>query len=250
MEIEWARLKAAELRELARRDAVVLVPVAAMEQHGPHLPVQVDSVLCPEACRRAARLLAEDGAAVVTPVVWTGISEHHMAFGGTFTLDFTTFFGLLRCICTSLKRDGFRRIALVNGHGGNVFGLRVVVDELTRDLELPLTTVNYWHPAAEQFRGILEKQPGVQHACEGETSMMLALMPELVDMAAAEGAGVPSDVVAGGVSGAPYRWLSFPERTQSGVIGSPEAASAEKGERLLTAAAEHLAAALRAVPGW
>jgi len=67
---------------------------------------------------------------VVAPTVWSGLSEHHMPFGGTFTLDFATFKSLIECLCRSLLRLGFRRVLLLNGHGGNVAALRVVVDEL------------------------------------------------------------------------------------------------------------------------
>ena len=102
MELEWARLKAGELRALAERDAIVVLPVAAMEQHGPHLPVMVDSLLCAEVALRTARRVAARQPVVVAPTVWSGLSEHHMAFGGTFTLDFATFSALLGCLCRSL----------------------------------------------------------------------------------------------------------------------------------------------------
>jgi creatinine amidohydrolase len=243
MELEWARSKAGELRALAERDAIVIVPVAAMEQHGPHLPVMVDSLLCAEVALRTARRVAAHQPVVVAPTVWSGLSEHHMAFGGTFTLDFPTFLALLRCLCRSLVRDGFRRIFLLNGHGGNRFALRVVVDELARELGAALATATYWEPAAGPFARILEQQPGVQHACEAETSMVLALRPELVDevrFAEARFVEPPHAVTQRGG----HLWRSFGGRTPTGVIGDPTAASAAKGERLLDAAAEAMAALL------
>ena len=164
MELEWARLKAGELRALAERDAIVVLPVAAMEQHGPHLPVMVDSLLCAEVALRTARSVAAREPVVVAPTVWSGLSEHHMPFGGTFTLDFATFSALLRCLCRSLVTHGFRRIFLLNGHGGNRWALRVVVDELSRELGAALATATYWEPAAGAIARILEQQPGVQHA--------------------------------------------------------------------------------------
>jgi creatinine amidohydrolase len=240
MELEWGRLQASELRALAQRDAIVVLPVAAMEQHGPHLPVMVDSLLCAEVALRTARRVAARQAVVVAPTVWSGLSEHHMPFGGTFTLDFPTFFALLRCLCRSLVTHGFRRIFLLNGHGGNRFALRVVIDELTGELGAALATATYWEPAAGLFARILEQQPGVQHACEAETSMVLALRPELVDQARLAGAKFiePPRVVS--QRGA-HVWRSFAARTPTGVIGDPTAASAAKGERLLDAAAEAIA---------
>jgi creatinine amidohydrolase len=240
MELEWARLKASELRALAAQDAIVVVPVAAMEQHGPHLPVMVDSLLCAEVALRTARRVAARQPVVVAPTVWSGLSEHHMAFGGTFTLDFPTFFALLRCLCRSLVTHGFRRIFLLNGHGGNRWALRVVVDELSGELDAGLATATYWEPAAGLFARILERQPGVQHACEAETSMVLALRPELVEaarFAEAKFSEAPHAVTQRGA----HLWRSFAARTPTGVIGDPTAASAEKGERLLDAAAETMA---------
>jgi creatinine amidohydrolase len=240
MELEWARLKASELRALAERDAIVVMPVAAMEQHGPHLPVMVDSLLCAEVALRTARRVAAREPMVVAPTVWSGLSEHHMPFGGTFTLDFATFAALLGCLCRSLVSHGFRRIFLLNGHGGNRWALRVVVDELSRELGAALATATYWEPAAGAIARILEQQPGVQHACEAETSMVLALRPELVDQARFAEAkfSEPPHLVSqrGG-----HVWRPFAGRTPTGVIGDPTAASAAKGERLLDAAAEAIA---------
>ncbi len=175
MDVEWAKLKAAELRDLAAREAIVVLPIAAMEQHGPHLPVMVDTLLCGEVARRAAERAA-GRPVVVAPTVWSGLSEHHMPFGGTFTLDFPTFKSLIECLCRSLMRHGFRRVLLLNGHGGNVAALRVVVDEL-RHMELRLLSATYWQVDPLAIADILERQSGVQHACEAETSMVMALRP-------------------------------------------------------------------------
>jgi creatinine amidohydrolase len=238
IEVRWGHLKAHELRARAAEGAIVVVPVAAIEQHGPHLPVMVDSLLCSAVAERAAESVAGRRPVVVAPTVWSGLSEHHMAFGGTITLDFATFCGLLRCICRSLQRQGFERVLLLNGHGGNEAALRVVVEELTGELGLALATVTYWQLAAEPFRAILERQSGVRHACEAETSMVLALRPELVDADRfAEARTV------GGETGPPgaWRWQSFAERTSSGALGDPTAASAAKGDRLLEAASAALA---------
>jgi creatinine amidohydrolase len=182
MDIRWDHLTAEQLRQLAAApEAIVVVPVAAMEQHGPHLPVMVDSLLCSAVAERATRQVLAQRPVVVAPTVWSGLSEHHMPFGGTITLDYPTFHALLRCVCRSLERHGFGRVLLLNGHGGNEAALRVVVEQLSTELEMVLATVTYWHLAAERFRAILERQSGVRHACEAETSMILALRPDLVD---------------------------------------------------------------------
>lgn len=249
-EIEWHNLKARELRALAERDAIVIVPVGSTEQHGPHLPVQVDALLAGEVARRAARRIAERSPVVVAPTVWAGLAEHHMSFGGTITLDLATFHGLLRCICQSIARHGFRRILLLNGHGGNITALNVIVGELTRELGVPVATATYWTvtKAEKAFEDILERQPKVQHACEAETSMLLRLKPELVDQDAMRKVEAPTSGY--GPKDGVYRWKSFAEVTKSGVIGVPQAASAEKGERLLEAAAAALAESLGSGEPW
>ena len=248
--LEWHDLKAAELRALAARDAIVIVPVGSTEQHGPHLPVQVDALLAGEVARRAARRVAEREPVVVAPTVWTGLAEHHMSYGGTITLDFPTFHAVLRCVCDSILRHGFRRVLLLNGHGGNIAAMTVIVGELKRELKAAIATATYWTlpKAAEAFAGILEQQQNVRHACEAETSMLLHLKPELVDAEAMRAVEAPTKGLLdqGGV----YRWRSFAEITESGVIGVPAAASAEKGEKLLDAAGEALAEALTGGDIW
>lgn len=245
-EVEWRRLRADQLRDQARQDAVVIVPVAALEQHGPHLPVEVDTLLGETVARRTAeKALALGTPTLVLPVLWTGISEHHMSFGGTVTLDFAAFSALVEGVVRSVVRHGFRRIVLLNAHGGNENALRTITDDLTPKLGVPIVQFTYWYAAAVPIAKILEKQGGLQHACEAETSMMLAVRPELV---AADRIGLArsntspglSDVVGGGV----YNWRSIGSRSGSGVIGHPEAASAEKGERLFEAIAGALAAKL------
>jgi creatinine amidohydrolase len=242
-EVDWWRLSAGEIKALAARDAVVIVPIGSTEQHGPHLPTQVDSLIVGEIAQRAARRVAPSMPIIVVPTVWSGLAEHHMSLGGTLSLDFPTFLALLRCVCRSLTRQGFRRILLLNGHGGNVAALTVVVNELAVEFGVPITTTTYWPLAREAFAAILERQKTVRHACEAETSMLLALAPELVDMArAADAVGPTGRELADAVgTEAVHRWRSFKSRTSHGAIGDPRGASAEKGEQLLEAAAEAVA---------
>jgi len=242
-ETEWRKLRADELREKARQDAVVVLPVASMEQHGPHLPVEVDSMLGEAvAARTAAKVAARGQPIVVLPVLWTGLSEHHMSFGGTITLDNAAFTGVVEGIVRSVLRHGFKRIVLLNAHGGNENALRTITDDLTPRLRASIVQFTYWYAAAVPIAKILETQGGLSHACEAETSMMMAVRPDLVavdriPMAKANTTPTVDDLVGGGV----YRWRSIGSRSASGVIGNPEAASAEKGERLLEAISTALA---------
>ena len=196
----------------------MIVPIGSVEQHGPHLPVKVDALLVGEIARRTARLIVDQQPVVVAPVVWCGLTEHHMSLGGTITLDYQSFFALVRCVCDSLVRQGFRRILLLNGHGGNVTALNVMVGELTREFNLPVVTCTYWHVAADAFGKILERQTNVRHAGEAESSMVMALAPELVDterLEDAKGEEAPELSDESGV----YRWRSMAAMTATGVIG-------------------------------
>jgi creatinine amidohydrolase len=240
MEVEWRNLRADQLRQ--RTGAMVIVPVAALEQHGPHLPVEVDSRLAEALVLRTAQKIQSRGEdALVLPVIWTGLSEHHMSFGGTISLDFPAFGMLIEGVCRSITRHGFRRIVLLNAHGGNENALRTITDELTPKLGLPIIQFTYWFASGSQIAEILEAQTGLRHACEAETSMMMALRPELVasdriDLARAN----PSPNPEPGL----YLWRTIAARSASGVVGHPEAASAPKGERLLEAISDTLATKL------
>lgn len=238
MEVEWRKLRADQLREAAKADAIVILPVAAIEQHGPHLPVETDTMIGEAVAIGTARQLAARGErALVLPVMWTGLSEHHMPFGGTITLRLGTFAAVIEDVCRSLQRHGFRRIALSNSHGGNENALRTVTDDLTIRLGLPIIQFTYFPAAAAVIAPLLTTQTGIRHACEGETAMMLALRPDLVakDRIPAR-ANTPSE------SGGPfYRWRSFAVRTETGVIGNPDAATAEQGGKMLEAITAKLA---------
>jgi creatinine amidohydrolase len=246
MQYEWRKLRADELREQARQDAIVILPIASLEQHGPHLPVEVDSLLGETvAARTAEKMLANGQKVLVLPVLWTGLSEHHMSFGGTITLDNATFSALVEGVVRSVLRHGFRRIVLLNAHGGNENALRTITDDLSPKLGVPIVQLTYWYAAAVAIAKILETQGGLQHACEAETAMVMAVRPDLVaidriPLAKSNASPDVADVVGGGV----YRWRSIGSRSASGVIGNPEAATPEKGEALFDAIASALAARL------
>ncbi len=237
--IEWANLKAHELRKLAADDAVVILPVAAMEQHGPHLPVQVDSRLATEVSQRAARKSFETQKTVVLPVVWAGLSEHHMPFGGTITLDYETLLSLFRCMVDSVQRHGFNKVLILNGHGGNIDACKMIAQTLSLEIsQVTVVASTYWLEAASRLAPILEEQSNVMHAGEAETSMMLRLEPGLVDDSDLASHRTDADLsflLAGEGS---FRWRDLAAVTTNGVLGDPTKADADKGEQLLEAASD------------
>ena len=239
MEYEWARLRADELCKYAQDDTVVILPVAALEQHGPHLPVMVDSRLAEEVSKRTASLGRAKGIPIITlPVVWHGLSEHHMPFGGTVTLTSNTFFLIVRDLIKSISRHGFSKFLILNGHGGNITAAEVCAQDISMELSLPIVAATYWLEAADRFAKILETQTNVMHACEAETSMMMALEPNLVVNSLLNEAKGPMklDFLTAGKGS--YRWRSLTHVTSNGVIGDPSHSSSAKGEQLLREASQ------------
>jgi creatinine amidohydrolase len=248
----WRELTAERLREEADAGALVLLPVASTEQHGPHLATGVDDILCSDICRRVAEALVASGKpALVAPTLWCGLAEHHVAFGGSFTLTLPTYHALLRDLCRSILRAGFRHILIVNGHGGNMSALAALTVELTRELDAPIATTTYFFAAEREFAEILEDQRAVLHACEAETSMMMVVRPDLVDSSRlSEATGQQADSPSAVLSPVLNRWRSFREMTATGVLGDARRSSSQKGERLIQAVVDGMARRLLAGEPW
>ena len=238
----WQDLTAEELRDKAAKDAIVVLPVASIEQHGPHLPVGVDTVLCSGVCKAAAER-ASDVELVVAPTLWCGMAEHHMAFGGTFTFDIPTYRAVLLAFLKSIERHGFHRVLIVNGHGGNIAALTAFLPDFARETLLHVEATTYFMLAEAALGPLLEDQQGVQHACEVETSMMMVLAPGSVREPRLSEAFGALDRAPGPQVVSRHR--SFRDMTETGVVGDARRASGEKGRACLDACAEALAGLLR-----
>jgi creatinine amidohydrolase len=226
------------------KDTPVVVPVAALEQHGHHLPVFTDSLLCGEVVRRAEERLGNR--ILVAPLLWLGNSDHHLDFAGTLSAPPRVYLDLLNGLIDNVVRHGFGRVVFVNGHGGNtVPGQQAVFEARQRYRgrdDLLLLFATYWLHAGRPA-GVEQAEMG--HACEWETSMMLRLRPDLVgDLAAVPpvGAGQPFAPAARG-------WVTQ-DRSTPGHIGDPRHATAEKGEALFRAFADGLVRLLERVMAW
>ncbi|HVN69002.1 MAG TPA: creatininase family protein [Candidatus Binatia bacterium] len=238
-EMTWPEVKAA-----AARPCVAIVPIATLEDHGRHLPIDTDLLLCTSVCELAASRAG--GRIVLVPAINHGYSPHHMDFPGALTIGAHTFIDYGLDVCKSLARHGFRRILIVNGHGSNTPFADIVARLCVVETGALAAAVNYWaapgvREAAESLR---ESDPvgGMNHACEFETSLYLALRPDLVEMSQAvrELSHRPSknywtDLIAGDGPLAMMEYWS--QLSESGVMGDPTAASVEKGRLLLDAAA-------------
>ena len=228
------------------REIVVVVPFAAIEQHGEHLPLFTDTRITEGILERLDRVDA--GWGLWLPVQRFGSSPHHMPFAGTLTLGSRTFLDVAGDLVTSIVEHGFRNVILLNGHGGNQALLDVAVQESRlRHRHLRIVHVTYWVVAAEAFGALRESpQGGMGHACEMETSIMLALEPSLVRSDRMRPDGEPPrsrfdhrDMLAPGKVG---QFRFWDERSKTGPLGDPTTATAEKGERFLAAAADAVAA--------
>ena len=245
-EVEWARLTGPDIRAVAARpDALAVLPIGSLEQHGPHLPVITDTASASAAAIRAARRVADEIPVLVLPGLWTGMSEHHLPFGGTISLDFDELRGVLRGIVRSLRAIGFARLLIVNGHGGNVDPLAVAARGLAHEYGLPVVACTPWFLIRGRVAEVADTAETPAHACEGETSVMMAVAPDLVRANRFDDAVQQRPEPVPTYDGFSRFW-SFSERAPvTGVRGDPRPASAEKGERFLDLQADALADAMR-----
>lgn len=244
----WKELTAAEIRELAGRNATVILPVASMEQHGPHLAVGVDTILCESVCRRAAEAVQTEMPIIVAPTLWCGLAEHHMAYGGTFTFDIPTYRVVLLSFLKCIERHGFKKVLIVNGHGGNISALATFLQDFATETGLKICATTYFELAQPAMEPILEDQERIRHACEGETSMMMYFAPDLVRHEKLPEAVGPTFTTPRPLRVDRYR--SFRSFSETGVVGDARRASPEKGERLAAVSCDAIAAVLKDPEAW
>jgi creatinine amidohydrolase len=230
------------------RDTPIIFPVAALEQHGGHLPVFTDSLLLGEIARRSAERVSER--VLWAPLTWLGNSDHHIDFPGTLSAAPRVYLDLLNGLAENFLTHGFRRIVFINGHGGNDVPGKQAIFELRQRhrarADLLLLFATYWHLAPDAWKAEPNlKQREMGHACEWETSMIIRLNPKLVGDVRSLETIDPGH----GFAPASRGWITK-DRTLPGHIGSPQFASAEKGEALFRAFTESVVALLERVIRW
>ena len=234
----------------------VVVPLGSCEQHGRHLPLFVDSLQVEAVASRVEQQMGPR--ALLAPTLWLGASHHHLDFPGTISLRPTIYAQMIQEVTRCILKAGFRRIFFLNGHGGNETpGSQALVDLIaTDDLadSAHLALASWWKIAAE---GLEPKRhamttAGVSHACEYETSLMLMLRPDLVDM----------DQVVEGEPVLDDRWYHpenhsrvsvyrrFHRLSSAGSMGCPSAATAAKGESIIEAVVSEVVEFIDAFAGW
>src|SRR5438270_623041 len=236
--MRFAEMTAPAIRDLSRDGTLIIAPIAACEQHSRHLPVFTDSILVGAVADGVEKALPDR--VLLLPVLWLGASEHHLPFGGTLTATLPTYEQMLVELRTPLLRDGFRRMMLLNGHGGNIDPLRVALRRL--DAQFPgavLTGAAYWDLAEAEIAALCSgPRKTMGHACEIETSMILHLRPDLVRKERIADDPDPTPASLRSITWA----RDFGRRTDHGAVGHPEAADAERGRRMLEAIARKVTA--------
>lgn len=239
------------------KDRVAVWPIASLEQHGHHLPLLTDTILVSTVAERAAAALPSERY-LWLPTLWLGCSEHHRAMPGTLSLPAALYVQVLERVLENLVADGFSRIVLLNGHGGNVVPGQLAiynVCERHNRGDLWIVLGSYWVIARDAIARLdcLETER-LTHACEYETSMILSLRPELADMAKARG-GVRDwhsdwwDATAGGGSRVAAS-RAFHQITTTGAMGDPTLATPAKGAALLDAIVPEVCAFLTEFATW
>ena len=245
----FAYLNWKQVDALPRASTLLVLPTAAIEQHGHHLPLATDTLINNLLLGRALGKLPAAASVYALPPVCYGKSNEHIGFPGTLSVSSTTFMAVLRDIGASLAAAKFERVALYNTHGGNT----ALIDVMARDLraEFKLRTFTLHGSAGTQFEGLSAQERAYGfHAGEVETAFLLASVPELVDRNAYT-MNYIADVQEPGMllpenAPATFAWLTR-DIAESGVMGDPRPATAENGERWIEQAATRLAAALEAI---
>lgn len=212
------------------KDTPVVFPIASLEQHGRHLPFSTDSMLTGEIVRRAEITLG--ARALFAPLLWLGNSHHHMDFPGTLSAEPRVYLDLLCGLLDNFLAHGFKRLLVLNGHGGNDVPASQALFEIRQRhrqrRDVLLLAISYWKASEEAAASHPDlRQTVMLHACEWETSMVLRLAPHLVK----EYRHVTPQEPGSAFEPASRGWI-MPDRSADGHVGDPRGATAEKGEAL------------------
>jgi len=233
--MKFHEMTSAHLTDIDRDQTLVVIPIAAVEQHGPHMPTGTDTILCSAVAEAVESRLPER--TLLVPTLWLGASAHHLRLGSTLDSRLNTYVATLCDIARSLLDDGYMRLLFLNGHGGNIDPMRVAVREMQPKYpEALLAAGTYWDVADELIDETLTgAHKFVGHACEFETSMMLHVRPELVEDEPHDAGKLVPDQIDGAFVSRDMR-----QRTREGFTGRPDLASAEKGKILFDGIVEKL----------
>jgi creatinine amidohydrolase len=245
----FAYLNCKQVDALPRASTLLVLPTAAIEQHGPHLPLATDTLINNLLLGHALEKLGAELSVYALPPVHYGKSNEHLGFPGTLSVSASTFMAVLRDLGGSLASAGFQKLVLYNTHGGNT----ALIDVMARDLraEFGLRTFTLHGTGGISFEGLSEQERAYGfHSGEVETALLLASVPELVDRSAYTANYIADvshpELLRPENAPATFAWLTR-DIAPSGVMGDPRPATPENGARWVDQAATRLAAALEAM---
>lgn len=232
-----------QIQQIQRDSVVVVAPIAACEQHSLHLPTFTDTLLVTAVAEGAEQRLARQ--MLLLPTLWFGASHHHLQFGATLSASVDTHIDMLCDLVTPLLDDGFTRLLILNGHGGNIDTMQTALRRLQpRYRDRILSAASYWDLAKDELAAIAEGPRKVMgHACEFETSMVMALRPELVRKDQIRNDLETTDPALRGL----YLADDMRQRTDHGAVGYCELATPEKGRKMIDMAASQVAEVIQAL---
>ncbi len=234
----WQEMLRAEFIASLNNDPVVIVPVGSVEQHGPHCPMDVD-ISAPFYMAVDVATGIDDFPVIVAPPVWSGFTHYNMGFPGTISLRLETFQNLLTDVCRSIHANGFERIVLVNGHGGNWAPCRAVSWQLAEE-DIFTLSFNWWDAVSSELREWSATDEGVGHGGEWETSVQLHLRPHLIDDELRVEDQSLTQPFSPDVAFAEFAERRRDTRDVTGVMGDATVATAEKGRRIFELACQRL----------
>ena len=252
-----ANFTSPEVQRLPMQDVVVIAPLGSFEQHGAHLPLTTDTDLVTAIADAVESAMPDK--VLLLPTLWIGHSTHHMHFAGTLDIPQMHYIGVIQDLCRSILAMGATRVLLLNGHGGNDVPVRAALREVKTELQgragVHVLYAAYWMLAAASIRAIRESElGGLGHACEMETSLMLHLHPEHVHMELARRDGPqhasPYRKADMQFAKPAYSVNEFHEISESGVVGHPDLATAEKGALFFDAIVRDTAAFVEDLLTW
>jgi creatinine amidohydrolase len=222
---------------------IVLVPLGSTEQHGPALPVNNDYFIATQFAHRSAEMVWDNHQVTVTPTINFGFSPHHMNFPGTITLSELTLSSMIADICHSLAQHGFKKIIIINGHGGNETAIQNALHDMLGNIDAKVFSVNWWSLVIDKIKDIVT--PPVYHACDMETSVAWYLGQRVLEDKRVDEPGkslVPGFVVPDMLAPPPRVSTSYrmKEITDSGVVGYSTKATKEKGKLIAEVVLERL----------
>ena len=244
MPIYYVDKKYPEIVDAKEKNTLVIIPIGMIEEHGHHLPISTDTIIADEIAKLTAKRIQDEIPVLVLPPVWTGFHNKPVSdYPGALSLRPETLIDLVYDICASLCKDGFKKIFLLNGHGQNPPVLEIVCRKITDDFGVNMLMASTWKLIGKEGAKIRKSKVGGcgGHGDEVETSLMLAINKNLVDMTKAydESCNYSNQFIAGDIwpehetFGGVY-WSAWAvQKTKTGLLGDASVATEETGRKFL-----------------